>query len=131
MPVTPTFFACAVLAVSACAHDIHARYPASPDEATGRLALVFTDTAAPVNVAVNGVLLVRGARTEKVVVRDVPTGYADVAVAVGPMEKQTRVWVDADRETTLPLGASGEAPLSALRGFALSLASIALYTLLR
>jgi hypothetical protein len=40
------------------------------------------------------------------------------------------VWVESDRETTVPLGATGEAPLSAVRALAMSLASIALYSLL-
>ena len=44
---------------------------------------------------------------------------------------QVRVWVASDQETTVPLGASGEAPLSAVRGFAMSLATVALYALLR
>ncbi|MEZ4399138.1 MAG: hypothetical protein R3B06_03920 [Kofleriaceae bacterium] len=120
-----------LVTLGACAHDVHARFPASAGEATGQIELVFTEAAAAVTVVVNGQLVVRGARTERVLVRDVPTGYAEVSVAAGPGEKQVRVWVEPDRQTTVPLGAPGEAPLSALRGVALSLASLALYTLLR
>lgn len=127
----PRLLAAVFLLVTACAHDVHARYPAPPDAPTGTLTLVFTDTASPVNLTVNGVLLVRGARTEKIVIADVPSGYAELAVAVGPMEKQARVWIDSERDTTVPMGASGEAPMSALRTFALSLATIAFYALLR
>jgi hypothetical protein len=92
---------------------------------------VFTDAASSLMVAVNGVLVVHGAHTERVEITDVPTGFAEVSIAAGPGEKQVRVWVEADRETTVPLGAADEAPLSAVRGFALSLVSVALYTLLR
>ena len=117
--------------VVGCAHDVHARYPGTPDEATGQIALVFTDVADSVTVAINGVMVVRGARTERVVITGVPTGFAEVSIAAGPGEKQVRVWVASDQETTVPLGASGEAPLSAVRGFAMSLATVALYALLR
>lgn len=120
-----------VVLAAACAHDVHTRFPADPGASTGRIALVFTDVASPVNVAVNGLLLVRGARTEKVVVADVPIGFAEVSIAAGPGEKQVRVWVEADRETTVPLGSSGEAPLSALRGFALSIVTVVVYAWLR
>lgn len=119
-----------VLLVGACAHDVHARFPASPGQATGRVTLVFTDVADAVTVAIDGVLVVRGARTERIEIRDVPTGFVDVAVAAGAGERALRVWVEADRETAVPLGAAGEAPLSALRGLAISLASVALYALL-
>lgn len=56
---------------------------------------------------------------------------AEVSVAAGPGEKQLRVWVETDRETTVPLGATGEAPLSALRGFALSIVTVVVYAWLR
>lgn len=131
MPRSLAALALLVVLSTACAHDVHTRFPADPSMSTGRIALVFTDVASPVNVVVNGLLLVRGARTEKVVVADVPVGFAEVSIAAGPGEKQLKVWVDADRETTVPLGSSGEAPLSALRGFALSMATVVVYALLR
>jgi hypothetical protein len=77
------------------------------------------------------VLLVHGVRTERVVIDHVPSGFADISIAAGTGEKQARVWVDSERETTVPLGAPGEAPLSAVRGFALSIATVAIYALLR
>ena len=119
------------LALAACAHDVTARFPSTPGQATGRVALVFTDVADSVTVAIDGVLVVQDARTEHVVITGVPTGYADLSVAVGPTEKTVRVWIEADRETAVPLGAIGEAPLSAVRSLAISLASVALYALLR
>ncbi len=123
--------ALAVIPLAACAHDVTARFPSTPGQATGRVALVFTDVADGVTVAVDGVLVVRDARTEHVVITGVPTGYADLSVAMGPTERTVRVWVEADRETAVPLGAIGEAPLSAVRSLAISLASVALYALVR
>lgn len=120
-----------VLVCGACAHDVHRRFPAPPDAPTGTLALHFTEAASSVAVAVNGVLVVGDEHTQHVVIEDVPTGYAEVAIAAGPGEKQVRVWIDADRVTTVPVGAAGEAPLSAIRSLAVSLASVALYALLR
>lgn len=120
-----------LLALGGCAHDVDARYPSTPDEATGQVELVFTAVASSVTVVVNGALVVHGARTERVVISGVPTGYAEVSVAAGTGEKQVRVWVEAERTTTVPLGAADEAPLSAVRAFAMSLATVALYALLR
>jgi hypothetical protein len=119
------------LVTAACAHDVHARFPAPPDAPTGSLTLLFTSTASSVAVAVNGVLVVHDARTERIVIDDVPTGYAEITLAAGSGEKQFRVWVDSDRATTVPLGSPGEAPLSAIRSLALSIATVAIYALLR
>lgn len=124
--------ACVGLAVaaSACAHDVHARLPAAPGDPTGTVELVFTSASAGVTVAVNGVLVVSDERTERVRIDGVPTGYADLVIAAGSGEKQLRVWVESDHVTAIPLGASGEAPMSAIRALATSLAGIALYSLL-
>lgn len=120
------------LAAAGCAHDVHARFPQpTPDEATGTVELVFGAPSPQVSVAVNGVMVVRGARTEHVTITGVPTGYADLAIAAGPGEKQLRVWVEADHTTSVPLPAPGEAPSSAIRNFALSVATVAIYALLR
>lgn len=119
-----------VLAFAGCAHDVHTRFPAPPDAPTGNVELIFTAASADVAVAVNGVLVVRDARTERVRIDGVPTGYADLVIAAGSGEKSMRIWVDSDRLTTVPLGAPAEAPLSAVRALATSLASIALYALL-
>jgi hypothetical protein len=118
------------VAASGCAHDVHARFPAPPGAPTGTLDLVFASAAADVSVAVNGVLVVDDEKTERIRIENVPTGYAELAIAAGSGEKQARVWIDSDRVTTIPLGAPAEAPLSALRALATSLASIALYALL-
>jgi hypothetical protein len=119
-----------LLGLGACAHDVVTRFPAPPDAPTGTVELVFTAPASDVSVAVNGHLVVYDERTQKIRIDAVPTGYADLAIAAGAGEKQVRVWVDYDATTTLPLGAPGEAPMSAIRALATSLASVALYALL-
>ena len=118
------------LGLGACAHDVVTRFPAPPDAPTGAVELVFTAPASDVSVAVNGHLVVYDERTEKIRIDNVPTGYADLAIAAGSGEKQVRVWVEYDATTTIPLGAPGEAPMSAIRALATSLASVALYALL-
>ena len=131
MRASPVLAAAAIALLVGCAHDVRATFPASPGEPTGTVELVFASPASAVSVAVNGILLVRGKRTEKVTITGVPTGYAEVAIAAGPGEKSARVWVDDGATTSLPLPSSGEAPASALRQFATSLATVALYALLR
>ncbi len=114
-----------------CARDVHTRFPSEAGAEVGTVELAFTAPAGGVSVAVNGVMVVRGARTERITIADVPTGFAELAVAAGPGEKQFRVWVDAGKHTAVPLGAVDETPLTALRSFALSMASLVVYTLLR
>jgi hypothetical protein len=109
---------------------VRARFPAPPDAPTGIVELVFSAPASDVSVAVNGHLVVYDERTERIRIDSVPTGYADLAIAAGPGEKQVRVWVEYDRVTTIPLGSPGEAPASAIRALATSLATVALYALL-
>ena len=120
-----------VAGVAACAHDVAVQFPAEVGAEVGAIELAFTNPASGVSVAVDGVMLVRGARTERITIAAVPTGFRDVAIAAGPGEKQVRVWVERDRVTAVPLGATDDAPLSTVRGMALSLLSLAVYTLLR
>lgn len=115
---------------AACAHDVHTRFPAEAGAEVGAIELAFTAPASSVSVACNGVMVVRGARTEKITIADVPTGFADLVIAAGAGEKQMRVWIDGQKTTAVPLGAPDDAPLSTMRSFALSLASIAVYALL-
>ena len=116
---------------AACAHDVRARFPADEGADVGAVELTFSAPASAVSIAVNGVMVVRDVRTENVTITDVPTGYAELAIAAGAGEKQLRVWVDSQRTTAVPLGAPDDAPLTTMRSFALSLVSLALYTLLR
>ena len=120
----------ALVLVSGCAHDVRARFPAPTGLPTGTLVLTFASPASGVSVAINGVLVVRDQRTEEVVIQQVPTGYAEVALAAGAGEKQFRVWIDSDTTTTVPLGAAGEPPLSWLRQLTASLITIVVYAAL-
>jgi hypothetical protein len=125
----------ALAVATACAHDVAARFPhpdgADPGADVGAIELAFAAPASSVSVACNGVMVVRDVRTEKIVIADVPTGYAELAIAAGAGEKQLRVWVDRGRTTAVPLGAPDDAPLTTVRSVALSLLSLAVYTLLR
>ena len=116
---------------AACAHDVHARFPGAADEEVGAIELAFAAPTSSVSVAVNGVMVVRDVRTEHITIAGIPTGYAELAIAAGAGEKQLRIWVERDHTTAVPLGAPDDAPLSTMRSFALSLVSLALYTLLR
>jgi len=110
-----------------CAHDVRARYPATPGAETGAIVIVFTESSSGVYVAINGVLVVDDAHTGRIRIDGVDTGYAEVAIAAGPGEKQARVWVDAGRDTVLPIGSPGGSPFDALKGLLASLAGVALY----
>jgi hypothetical protein len=82
-------------------------------------------------VAVNGALVVERARTERIRIDGVATGYADVAIAIGPAEKQVKVWVDEGRDTVLPVGSPGGSAFDGLKSVVLSLAAMALYAWIR
>lgn len=116
---------------AACAHDVSAHFPAEPGADVGAIELAFAAPASSVSVALNGVMVVRDVRTEKITIASVPTGYAELAIAAGAGEKQLRVWVDTGRTTAVPLGAPDDAPLSTVRSMALSLISLAVWALLR
>jgi len=127
-------FLLAVLLVGlvGCAHDVRTQVPGTiPGEPTGVVVLVFTNAQPDVYVAINGVLVVDGAHTQRVRIEGVATGYADVAIAAGPVEKQQRIWVDSDRETVLPMAAPGGSALDGLKSMAMSLAAIAIYAWIR
>lgn len=119
------------VALCACARDVRARYPSAPDEPTGTITLVLTHPSPDLYVAINGALVVGGANTSHVRIDGVSTGYADVAIAMGPGEKQVRVWVEEGKETVLPLGSPGGSPWDSLRSMAMSLAAVALYAWIR
>ncbi|MEZ4365991.1 MAG: hypothetical protein R2939_06845 [Kofleriaceae bacterium] len=118
--------------VVGCTRDVHATYPTAtaPGAATGSITFAFTGPASGVTIAVNGTLVVDGARTERVTIDGIPAGSTHVVIAAGPSEKAMTVWVDPRQAMTIPVGAGGEAPTSALRGAAVSLLSVVLYALL-
>ena len=123
--------ALAAALAAGCARDVHTRLPSPPDEPTGTIVLHLTRPASDVVVAVNGTLVVGGASTSRIRIDGVPIGYADLAIAMGPAQNQMRVWVEADRETVLPLGSPGGSPFDSLKNAALSLAAVALYAWIR
>ena len=128
----PAALAAAALCV-ACARDVRATFPAqaAPGEPTGSIVLVFTRPSPDVYVAINGVLVVDGANTSRVRIDGVATGYADVALAVGPGEKQIKVWVEEGHDTVLPLGSPGGSPFDSVKNIAVSLAAVALAAWIR
>jgi hypothetical protein len=124
-------FVVVLLVIAGCAKDVRARYPAEPFEPVGSITLVFTRPSPDVYVAINGRLVVDGAHTSHVRVDGVATGYADVAIAMGPGEKQMKVWVEEGRDTVLPIGSPGGTMLDSLKSVVMSLAALAIYTWIR
>jgi hypothetical protein len=120
----------ALALAAACSRDVRVRYPVA-DPAPGSLTFVFTTPASDVSIAVNGILLVDDEHTGRVHIDDVPSGSVDVVVAAGPEEKAMKVWIDAGKETTVPLGSPGVSPIDGWRSAFVSLAGIALYAWLR
>lgn len=90
--------------VAACAHDLHATFPARPEEPTSTLVLLLSEAAQGVSVAVNGVLLVEDAHTQRITIDHVPTGNVDVVIAANGADKAMRTWLDMEHTTTIPLG---------------------------
>lgn len=122
----------ALLVLVGCARDVRTVYPrGAPGDPTGTITLVFTRPSPDVYVAVNGHLVVDGAHTARVRIDGVATGYADVAVALGPGEQQLRVWVEPDRETVLPLGAPGGTATDTIKSMVLSIAALVIYAAIR
>jgi hypothetical protein len=118
------------IVAAGCAHDVRVRYPA-PDATPGSLTFVFTTPASDVSVAVDGVLLVDDAHTGRITIDQVPSGTQDVVVAIGPEEKAMKLWIEPGKDTTIPLGSPGVAPIDGWRSAFVSLAGIVLYALLR
>lgn len=120
--------------LGACARDVRARYPSdpgAPGDDTGSIVLVLSRPSPDVYVAVDGVLLVDGAHTSRVRIDGLATGYAEVVIVVGPAEKAVRVWVDAGRDTVIPMPGVGGSTTDSLKNMALSLAAVALYAWIR
>jgi hypothetical protein len=118
-----------LLALAACSHDVHAHFPAVPDEPTGTLVLLMSEPASDVSVAINGVLVVEGEHTGRVVIDRVPVGNDEVIMAANGVDKQFHTWVGGDHATAVPLGVP-----DATFGFAKSLfgtlLTIVVYSLL-
>ena len=87
-----------------CARDVRAHFPAHPDEPTSSLVLLLSDSATGVSVAINGVLVVDDAHTQKIVIDHVPIGNAEIVMAANGADKAMKVWVGDDHATTIPMG---------------------------
>ena len=101
-------YLCIAVALAACTHDVHVRYPAPADIPTSTLVLLLSQPATGVTVAVNGILVVEDARTGRIVISNVPTGHDDVVIAANGTDKAFRAWVESDHPTTVPLGVPQE-----------------------
>jgi hypothetical protein len=125
-----------LLPLGGCAHDVQARLPAAPEATaatpTGTITILFSSPADDVAIAINGALVTSGAHTERVTVSGVPEGFAEVFVTTGASERQLRGWVDAGRETTIPVAAQRGGGLgSTLAGALIQLALLVAYAHLR
>jgi hypothetical protein len=91
--------------LSACGgHDVRAHFPAMPDEPTGTLVLLMSQSASDVSVAINGVLVVQDEHTSRIVIDGVPVGNDEIVMAANGMDKQFHTWIGGDHATTVPLG---------------------------
>jgi hypothetical protein len=128
---TSVAVAIAWVVLGACARDVRARYPTAPGDETGSIVLVLTRPSPDVYVAVNGVLVVDGAHTSRVRIDGVETGYAELVIAIGPLEKAVKVWVDAGRDSVLPVAGVGGSTTESIKNMVMSLAAVALYAWIR
>ena len=93
-----------VLLIYGCAHDVHSRYPAAPDEPTGTVVLLLSQPADDVYVAIDGVLVVEDAHTGRIVISSAPTGNHDIVMTANGGEKGMHVWITSDHPTVIPIG---------------------------
>ncbi|MBA3540703.1 MAG: hypothetical protein H0T79_13920 [Deltaproteobacteria bacterium] len=113
-----------------CAHDVRARFPARPEESTSSIVLLLSDAANGVSVAVNGILVVEGEHTSRIVIDGVPVGAAEIVMAANGSEKAMRVAVSSEHATTIPLGVpDGGGPAGFLKTVMTSLITILVYAL--
>jgi hypothetical protein len=108
---------------------VRVHFPTAPGMPTGTLVLLMSQAANDVTVALDGVLVVDRAHTDRVIVDGVPVGTRTVIMAANGMDKQFQIWVDGDHWTTVPLGVpdAGTAFWKTLAG---SLLTVIVYSLL-
>jgi hypothetical protein len=120
-----------VVVMIGCAHDVRARYPTLPDAPTGSVVLLMSDAASDVSVAVNGILVVDGAHTKRIVIDNIPTGNTDIVMTANGGDKAMRVFVDSDHATTIPMGiGDGGGPTGFLKTIFASIVTMTVYALL-
>jgi hypothetical protein len=114
--------------VAGCAHDVHVAYPGTEG---GTIVLLMAEPASGVSVAINGMLVVEDAHTQRVVIDRVPIGNDDIVIAANGGDKSMRVWVGTDHATTVPMGVPEGTGTSFMKAILASLVTVALYALLR
>ena len=115
--------------VGCSAPDVHVRFPAPDGAPTGSLVLMMSQAASDVAVAIEGVLVLDGAHTQRVVIDNVPVGHVGVVMTANGADRQFSVWVGGDHATTVPLGIPDQG-VGFLKTLAGSLITIVVYTLL-
>lgn len=118
-----------LLIVSACAHDVYVKFPSAPDDATGTVVLLLSQPASDVNVAINGILVVQDAHTDRIVISHAPAGNEDIVITANGGDKAMRVWVGTDHATTIPMGVP-DATTGFLKTLFGTLVTIVAYSLL-
>ena len=114
-----------------CAQDMRVKYPALPEQPTSSVVLLLSDAAQGVSVAVNGVLVLQDAHTERVVIDNVPVGNADIIMTANGGDKPKRVWVADDHAVTVPMGVpDGGGASGFLKTIFASAITMAVYALL-
>ena len=118
-----------VLLIAGCSHDVRARFPSTPGDATGTLILKLTQPADGVTVAINGVLVVDDAHTKRIQIDGIPVGTGEIVMAANGSDKAFHVWIGSDHPTTVPLGVPDEGS-GFLKSLAGSLLTIIVYSLI-
>jgi hypothetical protein len=77
------------------------------DTETGQLQLVFSRVATNVVVAIDGSLVVERSEAKGILILGVESGYVNVSIAADGVERSARVWIDAGRVTSVPIGNAG------------------------
>ncbi len=119
------------LVLGGCAHDVRTRYPGPAMISTGSIVLVLTQSSSDVVVALDGYLVVDGARTGRIRIDGVPSGYVDLTVAIGEGAQHQQVWVESGRDNVVPIGAPGGSGGETIRNALISIAGILVYTWIR
>lgn len=116
--------------LAGCARDVRARFPSAPEEPTGTLVLLLSQSASNVSVAIDGLLVAQDEHMKKITIERVPTGNHDIAIAANGSDKAMRAWISSENPTTIPLGVP-EAGVALWKSLVGTLVSILAYSLLR
>jgi len=118
-----------LLLFGGCTRDVHATFPSDPGSTTGTIVLLLSNAASGVSVAVEGLLVVEDAHTDRIVITGVPIGTDEIVMSANGADKAMRVWVGVDHATTIPLGVPDATP-GFLKSIAGTLISLIVYSLI-